>query len=114
MGLRPRPRRAAPGARSSLNVRFDHWFSERDMVATGAIETTLADLRERGVVEDRDGAVWLRSTDFGDDKDRVLVKSDGEYTYLLPDIAYHRDKFARGWTCWSMSSARITTATWPG
>lgn len=82
---------------SELNVTFDHWFSERDMVATGAIDTTLADLRERGVVEDRDGAVWLRSTDYGDDKDRVLVKSDGQYTYLLPDIAYHRDKFARGW-----------------
>lgn len=80
-----------------LNVTFDHWFSERDLVATGAIETTLVDLRERGVVEDRDGAVWLRSTDYGDDKDRVLVKSDGQYTYLLPDIAYHRDKFARGW-----------------
>jgi arginyl-tRNA synthetase len=80
-----------------LNVTFDHWSSERDMVATGAIDTTLADLRERGVVEDRDGAVWLRSTDYGDDKDRVLVKSDGQYTYLLPDIAYHRDKFARGW-----------------
>ena len=81
----------------SLNVRFDHWFSERDMVATGAIERTLEDLRSRGVVYDEDGAVWLRSTDYGDDKDRVLVKSDGEYTYLLPDIAYHRDKFARGW-----------------
>lgn len=80
-----------------LNVAFDHWFSERDMAATGAIDTTLLDLRERGVVEDRDGAVWLRSTDYGDDKDRVLVKSDGQYTYLLPDIAYHRDKFARGW-----------------
>jgi arginyl-tRNA synthetase len=81
----------------SLNVRFDHWYSERDMVATGAIERTLEDLRSRGVVYDEDGAVWLRSTDYGDDKDRVLVKSDGEYTYLLPDIAYHRDKFARGW-----------------
>jgi len=79
-----------------MNVQFDEWFSERAMVATGAIDTTLADLRERGVVDDADGAVWLRSTDFGDDKDRVLVKSDGEYTYLLPDIAYHRDKFARG------------------
>ena len=81
----------------ALHVHFDHWFSERDMVDTGAIDTTLADLRSRGVVDDRDGAVWLRSTDFGDDKDRVLVKSDGEFTYLLPDIAYHRDKFARGW-----------------
>lgn len=81
----------------SLNVHFDHWFSERDMVATGAIDKTLTDLRERGVVYDHDGAVWLRSTDYGDDKDRVLVKSDGAYTYLLPDIAYHRDKFSRGW-----------------
>lgn len=81
----------------ALNVTFDRWFSEREMVATGAIDTALADLRERGVVEDRDGAVWLRSSMYGDDKDRVLVKSDGEYTYLLPDIAYHRDKFARGW-----------------
>ena len=81
----------------SLNVAFDHWFSERDMIATGAIQRTLEDLRERGVVYDEDGAVWLRSTDYGDDKDRVLVKSDGEFTYLLPDIAYHRDKFSRGW-----------------
>ena len=48
------------------------------------------------MVDEDDGAVWLRSTDFGDDKDRVLVRANGEYTYLLPDIAYHRDKFARG------------------
>ena len=81
---------------ASLGVEFDTWFSERSLLAVGAIDETLADLRERDMVEDRDGAVWLRSTVFGDDKDRVLVKSDGEYTYLLPDIAYHRDKFARG------------------
>ncbi len=81
---------------AALNVTFDDWFSETSMVDSGAIDTTLADLRERGVAYDADGAVWLRSSDFGDDKDRVLVKSDGEFTYLLPDIAYHRDKFARG------------------
>jgi arginyl-tRNA synthetase len=80
-----------------MSVRFDSWFSERSMVESGAIDVTLADLRSRGVVDDADGAVWLRSTEFGDDKDRVLVKSDGEYTYLLPDIAYHRAKFARGY-----------------
>ncbi|MBU3701430.1 MAG: arginine--tRNA ligase [Acidimicrobiia bacterium] len=80
-----------------MSVRFDTWFSERSMVESGAIEMTLADLRARGVVDDADGAVWLRSTEFGDDKDRVLIKSDGEFTYLLPDIAYHRDKFARGY-----------------
>jgi arginyl-tRNA synthetase len=79
-----------------MNVVFDTWFSERSMVATGAIDVTLDDLRERGVVYDEDGATWLASTRFGDDKDRVLIKSDGSYTYLLPDIAYHRDKFARG------------------
>ncbi len=79
-----------------MDITFDVWFSERSLIADGAIDRTLNDLRERGVVEDRDGAVWLRSTDYGDDKDRVLVKSDGEFTYLLPDVAYHRDKFARG------------------
>jgi arginyl-tRNA synthetase len=78
-----------------MHVRFDTWFSERSLVESGAILQTLADLDRRGVTYEHDGATWLRSTDFGDDKDRVLVKSDGEYTYLLPDIAYHRDKFAR-------------------
>jgi arginyl-tRNA synthetase len=79
-----------------IGVEFDTWFSERSL-ESGAIAATLADLRERGAAYDEDGAVWLRTTAFGDDKDRVLVKSDGEPTYLLPDIAYHRDKFGRGW-----------------
>ena len=79
-----------------MGVHFDTWFSERSLVASGAIDATLDDLRAHGVVYEADGAVWLRTTDFGDDKDRVLVKSDGEPTYLLPDIAYHRDKFGRG------------------
>lgn len=78
-----------------LGVSFDTWFSERSLLAAGAIDDTLDDLRERDMVEEREGAVWFRSTVFGDDKDRVLVKGDGEYTYMLPDIAYHRDKFAR-------------------
>ncbi len=79
-----------------LGVEMDSWFSERSMVESGAIEATLEDLRSRGVVYEQDGATWFRSTDFGDDKDRVLVRSDGDYTYVLPDIAYHRDKFERG------------------
>jgi arginyl-tRNA synthetase len=79
-----------------MHIEFDRWFSETTLVDSGAIEVTLADLRAKGGVYEADGAVWLRSTDFGDDKDRVLVKSDGEFTYLLPDIAYHRDKFERG------------------
>ena len=81
---------------AGIGVHFDTWFSERSLVESGAMDATLADLRAKGVVFQDDGAVWLRTTDFGDDKDRVLVKSDGEPTYLLPDIAYHRDKFARG------------------
>ncbi|MDP1819486.1 MAG: arginine--tRNA ligase [Acidimicrobiales bacterium] len=79
-----------------IGVHFDTWFSEQSLVESGAIDATLADLRDKGVVYDDDGAVWLRTTDYGDDKDRVLVKSDGDPTYMLPDIAYHRDKFARG------------------
>ena len=79
-----------------MHVEFDVWFSEMSLVKSGAIEVTLDDLRARGMAYDDDGAVWLRSSAFGDDKDRVLIKGDGEFTYLLPDIAYHRDKFSRG------------------
>jgi arginyl-tRNA synthetase len=80
---------------AQLNVHHDVWFSERSMVDSGAIDETLSDLRERDAVFDHDGAVWLRTTALGDDKDRVLVKGDGDLTYLTPDIAYHRDKFSR-------------------
>lgn len=79
-----------------FHVRFDVWSSEQALVDSGAMDTALSDLRERGHAFDADGATWLQSTTFGDDKDRPLIKSDGEPTYLLPDIAYHRDKFARG------------------
>ena len=78
-----------------LNINFDTWFSERSMIESGAIDATLADLATADASFEADGATWLRSTNWGDDKDRVLVKSDGQYTYLLPDVAYHRDKFAR-------------------
>jgi len=79
----------------SLSIHFDTWFSERSMMASGAIDQTLADLRVAGAVYEEDGAVWLRSSEYGDDKDRVLIKGDGEPTYLMPDVAYHRDKFGR-------------------
>jgi arginyl-tRNA synthetase len=79
----------------ALSIHFDSWYSERSMIASGAIDATLTDLRAAGAVYEDGGAVWLRSTDHGDDKDRVLVKSDGEPTYLMPDVAYHRDKFGR-------------------
>jgi arginyl-tRNA synthetase len=81
---------------SALDITFDVWFSERTLVASGAIDETIDDLRARDMAYEADGALWLKSSELGDDKDRVLVKSDGEYTYLLPDIAYHRDKLNRG------------------
>jgi arginyl-tRNA synthetase len=80
----------------AMHVRFDTWASEQALVESGAMEATLAELRAAGHVYEQDGATWLRTTTFGDDKDRVLVRSDGEPTYFLPDIAYHRDKFTRG------------------
>ena len=79
-----------------LGVEFDVWFSEWTLHETGAIAETVDDLRERGVVEDRDGAVWLRSTLFGDDKDRPLIRSNGAPTYFGADAAYYRDKRRRG------------------
>jgi arginyl-tRNA synthetase len=80
----------------SMGVDFDVWFSERTLHASGAIEATIDRLREAGHVYEQEGAVWFRSTAFGDDKDRVLRKSDGEYTYFAADIAYHADKYDRG------------------
>jgi arginyl-tRNA synthetase len=80
-----------------IGVVFDTWFSERSLHASGEVAAVLEELRRRGVVYEADSATWLRSTDFGDQRDRVLVKSDGDSTYLLADIAYHRDKFERGW-----------------
>ncbi len=79
-----------------FGVRFDVVFFESTLYGEGLIEQTLKDLAARGFTYEQDGALWLRSTAFGDDKDRVLVKSDGSYTYLLPDIAYHRHKRERG------------------
>jgi len=79
-----------------FGVEFDVWFSETSLYENGKVEEIVDKLRERGYVFDEEGATWLRSTDFGDDKDRVLIKNDGSYTYLTPDIAYHQDKFSRG------------------
>jgi arginyl-tRNA synthetase len=77
-------------------VRFDSYFSEKSLYESGAVEEFMKELRERGQAYESEGAVWLASSEFGDDKDRVLVKSDGTYTYVAPDIAYHRDKWNRG------------------
>mgnify|MGYP001134475837 CR=1 FL=1 len=79
-----------------FRVKFDVWFSETSLYQNGKIDIALNKLRENGYIFELDGATWLRSTDFEDDKDRVLIKNDGSFTYLLPDIAYHKDKLDRG------------------
>jgi arginyl-tRNA synthetase len=92
-------RRMLAGIRETLarlGVEFDVWFSERTLHETGAIAETVDELRARGVVQDRDGAVWLRTTQFGDDKDRPLIRSNGAPTYFGADAAYYRDKRRRG------------------
>jgi arginyl-tRNA synthetase len=107
--LAPEDRRArllAEGSRRVLDqieatldrfgVRFDVYFSEAELERKGEIEAAIGRLRATGYAYDAEGAVWFRSTEFGDDKDRVLRKADGEYTYFAADIAYHEDKLERG------------------
>ncbi|HEV2727305.1 MAG TPA: arginine--tRNA ligase, partial [Solirubrobacterales bacterium] len=79
-----------------FGVRFDNWFSERSVYAKGEVEEALAELEKRGHTYRSEDALWLRTTEFGDDKDRVLIRANGEATYLTPDIAYHWDKLQRG------------------
>ena len=78
---------------------FDVFFHEDSLHTSGAVERAIDRLRERGVIEERDGATWLRTTDFGDDKDRVLIKSDGNTSYFAADLAYYLDKRERGTDC---------------
>lgn len=79
-----------------FGVLFDRWYSERDLAQSGAVDLALADLEKTGHVYLKDGARWFKSTDFGDDEDRVVVRANGEKTYFAPDIAYHWDKLRRG------------------
>jgi arginyl-tRNA synthetase len=79
-----------------FGVEFDTWFSERDLYRKGEVEQALAELEKRGHSYRSDDALWLRTTDFGDDKDRVLIRANGEPTYLAADVAYHWDKLERG------------------
>ena len=80
----------------NFRVEFDVWYSETSLYNNGKIDVALDKLKANGHVFEQDGATWFRSTTFGDDKDRVLIKNDGSYTYLTPDIAYHEDKLQRG------------------
>jgi len=79
-----------------FGVKFDVWYSQGDLRKSGKIDKALELIKDKGYVFQEEGATWFRSTEFGDDKDRVLIKSDGSYTYLAPDIAYHLDKYRRG------------------
>ncbi len=81
---------------AEFGVHYDNWFSERQFVGTDVITRLIEKLRHDGYISEREGAIWFRSTEFGDDKDRVLVRSNGQLTYFANDVAYHLTKFERG------------------
>ena len=80
----------------AFQVRFDNYYLESSLYTSGRVEATVNKLIEAGKTYEQDGALWLKSTDYGDDKDRVMRKTDGTYTYFVPDVAYHITKFERG------------------
>ena len=81
-----------------FGVKFDCWYSQKQLAKSGKIKQAFEQLKKKGFLYEQDGALWFKSTEFGDDKDRVIIKSDGAQTYLAPDIAYHEDKFNRGFS----------------
>ena len=81
----------------AFGVRFDHYFLESSLYTDGRVEDTVERLVAAGKTYEEGGALWLRTTDYGDDKDRVMRKSDGSYTYFVPDVAYHIAKLERGY-----------------
>ncbi len=80
----------------AFGVRFDHYYLESSLYTDGKVEAAVAAIKAAGKTYEQDGALWLRSTEYGDDKDRVMKKSDGTYTYFVPDVAYHISKWQRG------------------
>jgi arginyl-tRNA synthetase len=80
---------------SRMGIAFDNYYNEQSLYNDGHIDSVVAELRAKGLVYEQEGAVWFKTTDFGQEKDRVIIKSTGEPTYRLPDIAYHREKFRR-------------------
>ncbi len=82
----------------SFGVKFDCYYLESSLYSDGSVEAVVADLKSTGKSYESEGALWLRTTDDGDDKDRVMRKSDGSYTYFVPDVAYHASKWSRGFT----------------
>ena len=82
----------------AFSVRFDNYYLESSLYSSGRVEATVAKLKAAGKTYEQDGALWLKSTDYGDDKDRVMKKSDGSYTYFVPDVAYHLAKWERAYS----------------
>ena len=82
----------------AFSVRFDHYYLESSLYSAGRVDSTVQRLKDAGKTYEQDGALWLKSTDYGDDKDRVMRKGDGSYTYFVPDVAYHLAKWERGYT----------------
>src|SRR4051812_6390835 len=82
----------------AFDVKFDNYFLESSLYTSGKVDAAVQRLREAGKTYEQDGALWLKSTDYGDDKDRVMRKGDGSYTYFVPDVAYHIAKWERGFT----------------
>lgn len=80
----------------AFGIEFDHWYSEKSLYDRDMVNRELAKLKAKGLSFEQEGALWLRTTDYGDDKDRVLIKSDGSHTYFASDVAYHMEKFDRG------------------
>jgi arginyl-tRNA synthetase len=83
---------------AAFSVRFDNYYLESSLYSSGRVDAAVAKLKDAGKTYEQDGALWLKSTDYGDDKDRVMKKSDGTYTYFVPDVAYHLAKWERGFT----------------
>lgn len=83
---------------SAFGVNFQAWFSEKSLISSGAVEHAIAKLRDKGHLYEKEGAVWFHATAFGDDKDRVVIRENGQYTYFANDIAYHLHKYEQGYT----------------
>ncbi|MCK5761410.1 MAG: arginine--tRNA ligase [Candidatus Izimaplasma sp.] len=83
---------------ADFGVVFDVWFSEKSLYDNNVVKNTIKYLKENNFTYEKDGAVWLKTSDYNDEKDRVIIKSDGTYTYLMPDIGYHKNKLERGYT----------------
>ena len=83
---------------ADFGIEFDNWYSEKSLFDKGLVLQTIDELKKREIIYEKDGATWFRTSDFGDDKDRVLIKADGEKTYFASDIAYHREKINRGFS----------------